>query len=73
MWASGAVGTGNAGYCEMVQFSAPISQAAASASGGVTTQIVIPAQSMSLQFSCSSSPTAVTSGTTTDDDNRHRR
>jgi hypothetical protein len=43
-------GTGNVGYCIMGQFSAPIGQAAASAAGGVTTQIVLPAQSMVLQF-----------------------
>src|SRR5579872_3861637 len=43
-------GTGNAGYADMHQFSAPLSQASSSAAGGVTTQIVIPAQSMIVQM-----------------------
>ena len=47
----GAVtGVANQGYVEMVQFSAPLTQAAASAAGGVTTQIAIPAQSMIAQM-----------------------
>src|ERR1700722_18299678 len=57
-------GTGNAGYCMMGQFSAPFSQASASAAGGVTTQIVIPAQSMITQFILYVT-TAFTGGTTT--------
>ena len=54
----------NQGYVEMVQFSAPISQAAASAAGGVTTQIVLPAQSMVHQILFFVT-TAFTGGTTT--------
>src|ERR1700756_2104532 len=54
----------NQGYAEMCQFSAPISQAAASAAGGVTTQIVIPAQSMIAQILFYVT-TAFTGGTTT--------
>lgn len=56
-------GFANAGYAEMVQFSVPLTQAAASAAGGVTTQIVLPAQSMIAQmlFYCT---TAFTGGST---------
>ena len=43
-------GTGNAGYAVMGQFTQPVDQATASGAGGFTTQIVIPAQSMILQF-----------------------
>lgn len=43
-------GIANQGYVEMVQFSAPITQAAASAAGGVATQIVLPAQSQIAQI-----------------------
>jgi hypothetical protein len=57
-------GAGNAGYVSMGQFSAPISQAAASAVGGVTTRIVIPAQSM-IQQMLLYVTTAFTGGTTT--------
>ena len=46
----GQNGIANQGYVEMCQFSAPFSQASASAAGGVTTQIVIPAQSMIAQM-----------------------
>jgi hypothetical protein len=60
----GQSGIANQGYVEMVQFSAPISQAAASATGGVTTQIVIPAQSMIAQMLFYVT-TAFTGGTTT--------
>ena len=57
-------GTANQGYAVMGQFSAPISQATSSAAGGVTTQIVIPAQSMVVQMLMYVT-TAFTGGTTT--------
>ena len=60
----GQSGLANQGYAEMCQFSAPFSQAAASAVGGVTTQIVIPAQSMIVQMLLYVT-TAFTGGTTT--------
>lgn len=58
----------NAGYVEMIQFSAPITQAAASAAGGVTTQIVIPAQSKISQilFYITTAFTGTTTGGVTD-------
>ena len=43
-------GTANQGYVVMGQISAPILQTSSSAAGGVTTQIVIPAQSMIMQM-----------------------
>lgn len=63
---SGSVG--NAGYVEMIQFSAPITQAAASAAGGVTTQIVLPAQSKISQilFYVTTAFTGTTTGGVTD-------
>lgn len=60
----GQNGIANQGYAEMCQFSAPFSQASASAAGGVTTQIVIPAQSMIAQILLYVT-TAFTGGTTT--------
>ena len=60
----GQSGIANQGYVEMCQFSAPINQSDASATGGVTTQIVIPAQSMIVQMLFYVT-TAFTGGTTT--------
>lgn len=60
----GQSGTANQGYVEMGQFSEVISQAAASVAGGFTTQIVIPAQSMIIQFLYYTT-TAWTGGATT--------
>ena len=55
-------GIANQGYADMHQFSAPFSQA--SAASGVTTQIVIPAQSMIVQM-ISSITTAFTGAAST--------
>lgn len=56
-------GAANAGYAMMGQFS-PITQAASSVSGGTTTAIVIPAQSMIVQI-LAYVTTAWTGGSTT--------
>ena len=60
----GVSGIANQGYALMSQFSAPVSQAAASAGSGAVTSIVIPAQSMIVRMLYYVT-TAWTGGTTT--------
>jgi hypothetical protein len=57
-------GSANVGYAEMVQSVAGITQAAASAAGGVALNIVIPAQSQILGFHIMSTTAATGAATT---------